>query len=229
MRRHERLREHARAHPWIAVAAATALTIGLVELVSAVSGTLGYQHLLWNLFLAWVPLPLAGAAYVAHRRGAGLRTIAPLLLGWLLFFPNAPYMVTEIIHFGELRAVIPAGLDLATLVAAAIAGLLVGFASLYVVQRVVGHAYGPPAARAAVLLALVLASVGVYMGRVLRWNSWDAIASPKGILADMFTRLTNPLVFYEAWIAIAMFAAFLTIAYVVVLRLAGRREPIAAE
>ena len=156
MLRHARLREYARAHPWLAVAGASALTMGLVELVSALSGTLAYQHLLWNLFLAWVPLPIAGAAYVAHRRGRGLATIAPFLIGWLLFFPNAPYMVTELIHFGELGSRIPAGLDLATLITAAIAGLLVGFASLYVVQRVIGHLFGPAAAGAAVLLALTL-------------------------------------------------------------------------
>ena len=229
MLRHARLREYARAHPWLAVAGASALTMGLVELVSALSGTLAYQHLLWNLFLAWVPLPIAGAAYVAHRRGRGLATIAPFLIGWLLFFPNAPYMVTELIHFGELGSRIPAGLDLATLITAAIAGLLVGFASLYVVQRVIGHLFGPAAAGAAVLLALTLGSVGVYLGRVLRWNSWDAISSPQGILADMFTRITHPVAFYEAWLGMALFAAFLVIAYVVVLRLAGRYEPITAD
>ena len=216
------LRERIRARPWLAVGGATALAVGLVEVVSLLSGTLGYQHLLWNLFLAWIPLPIAGAAYVAWRRRAGVPTIAALLLAWLLFFPNAPYLVTELIHFGELGSRVPAELDLATLMTTAIAGLLVGFASLYVVQRVIGHLYGRLASQAVVVLALGLASVGVYIGRVLRWNSWDVVTSPDGIAIDMLTRIANPLTFIEAWVGIAGLATFLLIGYAVSVRLAGR-------
>jgi uncharacterized membrane protein len=220
-----RSRELARAHPWLAVLGATALAVALVELVGALSGGPVYRFLLWNLFLAWVPLPLAAAAYVAQRRELGLTTIAPLFVGWLLFFPNAPYIVTDLIHFGRLGDRVPAELDLATLVAAAVAGLLVGFASLYVIQRVFWRRYGALAARAVVVGALVLASVGVYLGRVLRWNSWDAIASPKGVLADVLTRIVNPLDFQEAWAGIGLFAVFLVISYASLLRLAGRGLP----
>lgn len=223
------LRQLARLHPWSAVAAATALTVGLVQVVGLVSGAPDYRHLLWNLFLAWIPLPIAGAAYIAQRRGFGLPTIAPLVLAWLMFFPNAPYLVTELVHFRELGDRVPAELDLATLVATAIAGLLVGFASLYVVQRVIGHRFGWRVARIAAFLALGMASLGVYMGRVLRWNSWDAITTPDGIIADLAVRAANPVAFQEAWIGIGAFAVFLSLSYLVALRLAGRDESAAAD
>ena len=152
-----------RAHPWLVVLAATVLAVGLVELVGTLSSSPTHRFLLWNLFLAWVPLPLAAVAYVAHRLGFGLAAIAPFLAGWLLFFPNAPYIVTDLIHFGELNSQIPVELDLATLVAAAVAGMLVGFTSLYVVQRLITDRYGRAAGWILVLVALVLASVGVYI------------------------------------------------------------------
>lgn len=213
-------RDLARSHPWVAVLAATALTVGLVELVSITSGAPSHRFLLWNLFLAWIPLPLAAGAYVAQRLGLGLPALVPLLGAWLLFLPNAPYIVTDLIHFGELNGGIPAELDLATLIAAAAAGLLVGFASLYIAQRVIGRRYGPAASRLTVIAALVLASIGVYLGRVLRWNSWDALAHPEGVVSDVLTRIANPLVFHEAWAGIVVFAVFLLASYAYVVRLA---------
>ena len=201
--------------------AATALAVGLVELVSTLSSSPTHRFLLWNLFLAWITLPLAAAAYVAHRLGFGLAAIAPFLAGWLLFFPNAPYIVTDLIHFGELNSQIPAELDLATLVAAAVAGMLVGFTSLYVVQRLITDRYGRAAGRIVVLVALVLASVGVYIGRALRWNSWDALGSPENVAADLLTRVANPFVFGQISVGVATFVAFLLVSYGLALRLAG--------
>jgi uncharacterized membrane protein len=222
MTRLQRIRSLARLHPWFAVVGVTVLAIWLIELVSIVSGAPTHRFLLWNLFLAWIPLPLAAGAYVAQRLGFGLPVLAPLLIGWLLFFPNAPYIVTDLIHFGGLNRGIPAELDLATLVVAASAGLLVGFASLYVVQRVVGRRYGLATSRASVVAVLVLSSFGVYLGRVLRWNSWDAFADPSGILTDVATRLVHPFAFREAWMGIAVFAVLLLVTYAYAVRLAIR-------
>ena len=213
MTRLQRIRSLARLHPWFAVVGVTVLAIWLIELVSIVSGAPTHRFLLWNLFLAWIPL---------QRLGFGLPVLAPLLIGWLLFFPNAPYIVTDLIHFGGLNRGIPAELDLATLVVAASAGLLVGFASLYVVQRVVGRRYGLATSRASVVAVLVLSSFGVYLGRVLRWNSWDAFADPSGILTDVATRLVHPFAFREAWMGIAVFAVLLLVTYAYAVRLAIR-------
>jgi len=222
MNRLQRIRSLTRLHPWLTVVGVTALAVGLIELVSIVSGAPTHDFLLWNLFLAWIPLPLAAGAYAAQRLGFGLPVLVPLLVGWLLFFPNAPYIVTDLIHFGELNRRIPAELDLAILIVAASAGLLVGFASLYVVQRVIGRRYGLAASRASVAAVLLLSSLGVYLGRVLRWNSWDAFTDPTGILADVSTRLAHPFAFREAWLGIAIFAAFLLVTYASTLRLAIR-------
>ena len=94
-----------------------------------------YQFLVWNLFLAWVPLICAAAAFARARRGIDAVVIALLLL-WLLFFPNAPYMLTDFIHVGESPSV-PLWYDALMLSSFAWTALLLGFASLYLVQIVV--------------------------------------------------------------------------------------------
>ena len=83
--------------------------------------------------------------------------------------------------------------------------------------------------RSFVIGALVLASVGVYIGRVLRWNSWDALARPESLLGDLAERIANPFAFPLAWIGTAAFALFLIASYQLVLRAAGCRKQDAAD
>jgi len=145
------------------------LCVGLLEIRIRETGDGFYRFLVWNLFLAWVPLALAAAAYALLRRGVdGL--VAALLVAWLLFFPNAPYLLTDFIHLEEGPA--PLWYDALMLSAFAWTGLLVGFASLYLVQIILRRAFGAAAAWLGVFGALGLASIGVYIGRFVRLNSW---------------------------------------------------------
>lgn len=215
------------AHPWATLVLAILTAVALVESVSLLTGEATHRFLLWNLFLAWVPLPLALAAYLGHRRGLTVAAISPLLAAWLAFFPNAPYVVTDLIHFGHLNASLPRPLDLAVLVTAAAAGMLVGFASLYLVQRIVAERAGCRWGRAFVAGTLVLSSFGVYVGRVLRWNSWDAVTRPRPLLADIATRVANPLAHPLAWGGTLAFALFLFAAYGTALAAARRSGHVA--
>ena len=61
-------------------------------------GALGFRFLVWNLILAWIPLLLALFVYDRYRRGSPLARLAPALAVWLLFLPNAPYIVTDFVH-----------------------------------------------------------------------------------------------------------------------------------
>jgi uncharacterized membrane protein len=78
----------------------TLLSLALVIARWAISGHRAYGFLIWNLFLAWIPLWLASVAYYGHlrqtRRNGLLLAIGFL---WLLFFPNSPYMWTDLVHF----------------------------------------------------------------------------------------------------------------------------------
>src|SRR5436190_15134694 len=110
-------------------ALASAICIAL-ELYGEVRyGASGLRFLLWNLFLGWIPLLLALGLYDGYRRGARAPLLAPLAVLWLLFLPNAPYIVTDFIHLDRLRRT-PLWLEGITLSAFAWTGILLGFVSL---------------------------------------------------------------------------------------------------
>jgi uncharacterized membrane protein len=190
------------------LAGASVFAVSLVLLRFALSGSTHYSNLLWNLALAWVPLALALIVYDRHRRGAGLPALAAPLLLWLLFLPNAPYLVTEL---GLLRIIedMPVWFDVALLATFGWTGLMLGFVSVYLVQAVARRLAGPLAGWACALGALGAAGVGIYLGRYLRWNSWDLLVQPTAVLRDSVARLDSPQLIGMSLVM----AAFLTVAY----------------
>ena len=207
-----------RALVLVALLAASVLCVGLLEIRIRETGDGFYRFLVWNLFLAWVPLALAAAAYALLRRGVdGL--VAALLVAWLLFFPNAPYLLTDFIHLEEGPA--PLWYDALMLSAFAWTGLLVGFASLYLVQIILRRALGAAAAWLGVFGALALASIGVYIGRFVRLNSWDVLVHPRDVVDVVRARLVAEPP--EMAQALVMLTAFLSVAYLVVYSFANLR------
>lgn len=195
----------------VALLAASALCVALVEIRTHETGDPYYRFLVWNLILAWVPLALAVAAYARARRRVDL-LVAVLLVPWLLFFPNAPYLLTDFIHLGEGPA--PLWYDALMLSAFAWTGLLLGFASLYLVQMILRRALGATVAWIGVLGALGLASVGVYVGRFVRFNSWDALLHPVRVAEVVNEQLSAvPLRVAEALLALT---GFLLVGYLAV-------------
>jgi uncharacterized membrane protein len=103
----------------------------------------------------------------------------------------------------------------------AFTGLLLGYASLYLVQAVVREVAGTAAAWAAALGALGLASVGIYLGRFVRLNSWDVLTDPGFVLGLVRVRLAEPLGNPELIAVTGFFTVFLTLMYLVIYGLAG--------
>jgi uncharacterized membrane protein len=202
----------------LALGAASVLCIAIVEYRIRRTGDPYYRFLVWNLFLAWVPLAFALLAYDRARRGLDA-AVASCAVLWLLFFPNAPYMLTDFIHLGEGPA--PLWYDALMLSAFAWTGLVLGFASLYLIQVVVERAAGRLWSWACVLGALALASVGVYIGRFIRFNSWDAMLHPRHVgevvKAQLETESPRMLV------ALVALTGFLLVGYLVVYAFADLR------
>jgi uncharacterized membrane protein len=180
-----------------------------------------YDFLVWNLVLAWVPFALALAAYANARRGGGALVVVLGVL-WLLFFPNAPYLLTDFIHLHESLTT-PLWYDALMLAAFAWTGLALGFASLYVMQTIWQRAAGALVSWLGVVGALALASFGVYLGRFLRFNSWDALVRP-GQIADVVRNdLENPFQHPRLFAALVVLTGALTVAYLVVYSAVGAR------
>src|SRR5215211_5632569 len=195
----------------ISLLAASLMCVATVEIRTHETGDVYYRGLVWNLMLAWAPLVLAMVAYRRTRRRFDL-TVALLLVSWLLFFPNAPYLLTDFIHLGEGPA--PLWYDALMLSAFAWTGLLLGFASLYLVQMILRRTLGAVVAWLGVLVALSLGSIGVYVGRFIRFNSWDALLHPIRVAEVVKEQLSAvPTRTAEALLALV---AFLLVGYLAV-------------
>jgi uncharacterized membrane protein len=173
------------------LAASVALTVGVVARV-------GYTHsleatnLVWNLFLAWIPLVLALVVYDGDRRGSRAVPLAAVGLLWLLFLPNAPYIVTDLKWLGHYESGTH-WFDPALVAGAAGIGLVLGFLSLYLVQAVVARRAGRFVGWALAIGALAASGVGVYLGRFLRWNSWDVFTEPSRVVGRLAAAALDPL------------------------------------
>jgi uncharacterized membrane protein len=179
----------------VAVVAALALAsfgcCALVAIRIIHTHTPNFTYLIWNLFLAWIPFALAILVYDGHRRGS--RPAALVVLGslWLAFFPNAPYIVTDFVHLNR-DPLSPLWFDGLTIAAFAVTGTLLGLGSLYLVQSVVRKEAGNVAGWVAAAAAIALGSVGIYVGRFVRLNSWDLWTSPRYFFHLAHERLADP-------------------------------------
>lgn len=181
---------------------ATMLILGRI----LATGQIRYLFLVFNLFLAWVPLIVA---YLLRAYGDRRpRWWGSLGLGalWLVFFPNAPYIITDFVHLTNQFDGVPVQFDIALLALTAITGSILGFASLEIVQSRfrsdwIGWLFA--------LGALLLASVGVYLGRAERWNSWDLLHSPWTIIQSARTIPAKP----EALAVVGSFSLILPALY----------------
>jgi len=198
----------------VALAALTVFVVAAVCVRVLYTGTPGYLNLVWNLVLAWVPFVVALGVYDGYRRRAGA---LPLLAGgavWLLFLPNAPYLVTDVALLRHVGGA-PVWFDVVLVSSAAWAGLLLGFLSLYLMHAVVSRIVGALNAWAFVVAVLALSSFGIYLGRFQRWNSWDVVTRPKLLLGDIAERAVDPFSNGRAVAVTVLFTVFLTLTYAV--------------
>lgn len=198
------------------IAAFTALLswcAALLALRVARADSFLFSFLIWNLFLAAIPFAASLAFEVLDR----YRRVRPLqwvcFAVWLLFLPNAPYIITDFIHLKH-RPPIPLWYDVLMLLSCAGAGMLLGYASVMIVHRIVAKHYGVLAGWAAALTALFLSAFGIYLGRFLRWNSWEAVTDPLPLFNDIATRIMNPLQYPRTFAVTGLFGIALCLGYI---------------
>jgi uncharacterized membrane protein len=203
-----------------ALAAASALSVAALLVEIHETGSSFYRFLVWNLFLAWVALAAALACHAFARfRIYGLAVGAGVI--WLLFFPNAPYMLTDYIHIRDIHLTSPLWWDALMLSSFVWTSLMIGFFSLYLMQDVWRAHLGSFVSWLLASLALGLGSFGVYLGRFVRLNSWDALLHPQSVAHIIATQLENPVQQPRLVGVLGLLTAFMLIGYVVVCSFAG--------
>lgn len=166
--------------------------VGLLAIRKDRVGEPAFVFLTWNLFLAWIPFVLSIGMAAVHHRGGPRLLLWLFGLSWLLFLPNAPYILTDFIHLGRVGGA-PLWFDAALIGTFAGTGLALGLASLLVVHHMVEARVGRVLGWAVAMSSLLLSAIGVYLGRFIRFNSWDVLTDPQGLMAVVLQRLTDPL------------------------------------
>jgi uncharacterized membrane protein len=164
------------------------------------------RFFVWNLVLAGIPVVFA-AGFAAVRRRVWL---IPLGLGWLAFLPNAPYLVTDVVHLGSVvglwRHVMQYGV-------AAWTGVILGAVSMHLVHQRIEREFGAVTGWIAVVASVGLCAIGVVIGRFQRWNSWDLLTQPGAVAATTLDWARSPLAHVQpTGVALAV-GAFFGLAY----------------
>jgi uncharacterized membrane protein len=202
------------ARPMLALLFASGVSMVLVA--ARIVGTRDvdrYGFLAWNLFLAWLPLIFALLACEEYRAASGRKArFAGLAGAWLLFFPNAPYIFTDVIHL-TTRSYRHVWVDMVLILLCALIGLVLGFVSLFLMQGVVTRLWGR--ARSWVFVAAVagLSGYGIYLGRFLRFNSWDVLFKPLALGRGIGRWAADPFGHPNSYAFPVLFSTFLFLAY----------------
>jgi len=201
------------AAPVLALMFASAVCVVLVVTRVIVAADITHLFLVWNLLLAWLPLIFALQVCEQHVQGGRRRwRLAAWGATWLLFFPNAPYIFTDLTHLtSKFRG--HYWVDMMLILSCALTGLMLGFVSLYLVQSVVAARCGRGMGWLFILGVAGLSGVGVFMGRFLRWNSWDVVWRPWTMFQRAGAWLSDPFSDARPYVFSAVFAVFLFIAY----------------
>jgi uncharacterized membrane protein len=230
---------------WLALVGMTALAVAVLAYRIWDTGESGNLSLILDLFLAWVPVPPAYLIYRLTRRPVPPKV---LVLGlatlWLLFFPNAPYLITEPIHLTSLhgpstrpmpgwlmevfgsrpRQPAPEWLDLLLLMVVAACGAMLAFTSLRLVHLSLPRRLGVRGTAAALCGLILLGSFGVALGRFDRFNSWDVFHEPVRVVRRVGRRVIRPTDEPGVTACTIVFTTMLTLGYFGTLDLGRRRE-----
>jgi uncharacterized membrane protein len=171
-----------------------------------------FLHLNWNLFLAFLPWLFSTVLMVYPKLQQNKLGLIALVFSWLLFFPNALYILTDLFHL-QLETTMPKWFDLVLILCFAWVGLMFGFMSLWDIEKIMGNTIKKKLMPVVSLFLLFLGSFGIYLGRYLRWNSWDIIREPFNLFYDIGDRILKPFQHKGTWGMTLFMFIFLSMIY----------------
>jgi uncharacterized membrane protein len=195
----------------------TYLLFFLLLLRMCIHGRLQFAFLVWNVFLAFIPLAISHGIH----RIPNFRKAYPYIALWLLFYPNAAYLITDIVHL-EVRPSPDFWLDVVILFGAAMIGVVIAVRSLARMESWYAKHLSPMWTNAATILVLLVSGYGIYLGRVGRWNSWDVLFSTGDLVSNVAYQFFHPFQHIEVWLLSTLFATALGMAYLVLGRYKAR-------
>lgn len=173
------------------------------------SNTFDYRFYGWNTFLA--AIPYVASTLLLKMKKLHIGAIV-LLACWLLFFPNAPYIITDLFHYEE-RFPVPYWYDLVLVISAAWNGLILGIVSLMNVEKFLSRYLKPFWVLVCEVISLLLCGYGVFIGRFLRFNSWDIFKDPRELVYNSAHHVLLPQHYSKLWVFTLLFSLLIGIIY----------------
>ncbi len=208
----------------IGLGVASLVSLGLFACGAWRNHDLLYGYLVWNLTLAWLPLIFAVhlTRLLKRKLWSSWEGLATSGL-WLVFLPNSFYMISDFIHLQEVQRV-DVLYDAVMFTSFIYTGVALGFSSLYLIHLQLKRRLSARAAIGWIAATLALCSAAIYVGRDLRWNSWDILTNPGGLLLDISDRLQNPATYGQVVTTMVSFFVLLASMYGVIWLVAPHRE-----
>ena len=157
-------------------------------------------------------IPYAITIYLSSKKNLSPVKLGFWFLVWLAFLPNAPYIVTDLIHIRSGNDTF-LWLDVLVVLSFALSGLLLFYYSIMDMQPLIASRFKRIPTTTVTLVILFLCGFGVYLGRFLRYNSWEIISQPHLLISDIITILISPFQHSEAWLFTLGFGSFLVVGY----------------
>ena len=142
-----------------------------------------YYFFIWNLFLAWVPYVLSILFVFINKKGFS-KISSIILLPWLIFFPNTFYLISDLIHITRTYND-SIWYHIIMIFPFIWSGIMLGSASLNHIYSVFKNKLKFYEKTILFQSIIFLTAVGIYLGRIPRWNSWDLIHNYMSIFSDI--------------------------------------------
>ncbi len=197
-------------HEWLLLSSGFSCLLLLSRMI--VTGTIEYIFLPWNLFLAFIPYWITNGLRNNISWIENKVKLSAALLVWLLFIPNSFYIITDLFHFTHVHTA-PKWFDLLLLFSFAWNGIVTGIISLRRVETILSFSLGKKALLPILFMVIWLCAFGIYIGRFLRFNSWDIITNPLSLAGEIVSMLIHPFTNAYAWGMTVCYAAFITLLY----------------
>ncbi|WP_282143767.1 DUF1361 domain-containing protein [Cellulophaga baltica] len=193
--------------------------LGTVTLLGRVvyTGTIFFTFLLWNLFLAFLPVVFSKTLRYSQKISTSKFLSALFIILWLLFIPNSPYIITDLKHVDNDYGI--QVFDFLLILIFAINGLLMGVISLLDIFHLLTHKYSTKITHFVIFSICILGGFGIFLGRFLRFNSWDIISRPDILFYSIF----HTLFMKETWMWTLIFGGFMWISFVAIKPLLKRK------
>lgn len=174
----------------------------------------GSLFLVWNLFLAYIPYAISNWIQYQPSYLASRWKFLLLFIAWLFFIPNSFYILTDLFHLGEVRN-LPLWYHLIMLISFAWNGLLLGIVSVRQMEKIFEAKWGRFTPGLFIYPIMWLSALGIYLGRYLRFNSWNLLTKPLDLFSDIIMMLVHPFQFKGAWGMVLCFSIFMTLVYII--------------